>query len=239
METGKTAKYFKYAIGEIVLVVIGILIALSINNWNENRKINQENHFLSKRLLEEVDKNIASLDISFIRLEKINTSIIQALSLMTEDYKTANPVLIDSLIYNILATPNNDFYTAVLEEALSTGKVSLFENDSLKQIIYNIPTSIKEIEQAEKGILVDVNENMVPFLYDNISLRAIDSRFSDFAKTIGISNLKPSNNRIILKNRKFENILDNKYYLTQRILAKYILLQKGFIKLKRLLVSNL
>jgi len=34
----KTGKYFKYAIGEIVLVVIGILIALSINNWNEARK---------------------------------------------------------------------------------------------------------------------------------------------------------------------------------------------------------
>jgi len=34
----KTAKYFKYAIGEIILVVIGILIALQINNWNENRK---------------------------------------------------------------------------------------------------------------------------------------------------------------------------------------------------------
>jgi hypothetical protein len=33
----KTGKYFKYAIGEIILVVIGILIALSINNWNENR----------------------------------------------------------------------------------------------------------------------------------------------------------------------------------------------------------
>ncbi|MDU8885605.1 DUF6090 family protein [Yeosuana sp. MJ-SS3] len=39
LNEGKTAKYFKYAIGEIVLVVIGILIALSINNWNEKRKI--------------------------------------------------------------------------------------------------------------------------------------------------------------------------------------------------------
>ena len=38
METGKTSRYFKYAIGEIILVVIGILIALQINNWNENRK---------------------------------------------------------------------------------------------------------------------------------------------------------------------------------------------------------
>jgi len=34
----KTGKYFKYAIGEIILVVIGILIALQINNWNERRK---------------------------------------------------------------------------------------------------------------------------------------------------------------------------------------------------------
>ena len=39
MEKNKTGKYFKYAIGEIVLVVIGILIALQINNWNEDRKV--------------------------------------------------------------------------------------------------------------------------------------------------------------------------------------------------------
>ncbi|MFT5216164.1 MAG: hypothetical protein ACI83H_001284 [Glaciecola sp.] len=36
----KTSNYFKYAVGEIILVVIGILIALSINNWNESRKSN-------------------------------------------------------------------------------------------------------------------------------------------------------------------------------------------------------
>ncbi|MFD2823405.1 DUF6090 family protein [Lacinutrix iliipiscaria] len=40
MEKNKTGKYFKYAIGEIILVVIGIVIALQINNWNENRKSN-------------------------------------------------------------------------------------------------------------------------------------------------------------------------------------------------------
>ncbi len=49
---GKTAKYFKYAIGEIVLVVIGILIALQINNWNENRKMRT----LELSILEEIQE---------------------------------------------------------------------------------------------------------------------------------------------------------------------------------------
>ena len=38
----KTGKYLKYAIGEILLVIIGILIAVSINGWNEDRKIKKE-----------------------------------------------------------------------------------------------------------------------------------------------------------------------------------------------------
>jgi len=38
LSEGKTTNYIKYAIGEIVLVMIGILLALQVNNWNENRK---------------------------------------------------------------------------------------------------------------------------------------------------------------------------------------------------------
>jgi hypothetical protein len=49
----KVGKYLKYAIGEIVLVVIGILIALQINNWNEQRKLQKEDLQLCKQLLED------------------------------------------------------------------------------------------------------------------------------------------------------------------------------------------
>jgi hypothetical protein len=52
---GKTSKYIKYAIGEIVLVVIGILIALQINNWNENKKIDSK----IKSLLEALRSDLA------------------------------------------------------------------------------------------------------------------------------------------------------------------------------------
>ena len=49
MEQNKTGKYLKYAIGEILLVVIGILIALSINNWNGDRmEVRMEKQYYQK-----------------------------------------------------------------------------------------------------------------------------------------------------------------------------------------------
>jgi DNA-directed RNA polymerase beta' subunit len=54
----KVSKYLLYAIGEIILVVIGILIALSINNWNENRKVNLEEKSYLKRLLQENKEDV-------------------------------------------------------------------------------------------------------------------------------------------------------------------------------------
>jgi len=50
---GKFSKYLIYAIGEIILVVIGILIALGINNWNEgNKKDTEEREYLTNLLAE-------------------------------------------------------------------------------------------------------------------------------------------------------------------------------------------
>ena len=62
MEKNKTGKYFKYAIGEIVLVVIGILIALSINNWNEERK----NKIKEYVYLEGIKDDLA-IDVKYIK----------------------------------------------------------------------------------------------------------------------------------------------------------------------------
>ena len=53
MGKNKTGKYLKYAIGEIILVVIGILIALQINNWNQNRLIKKDEVILVKQLLQD------------------------------------------------------------------------------------------------------------------------------------------------------------------------------------------
>ncbi|MBO3115440.1 hypothetical protein J4050_01695 [Winogradskyella sp. DF17] len=50
LNENKTGKYIKYAIGEIILVVIGILIALQINNWNQSRKEAKQEQLILKKL---------------------------------------------------------------------------------------------------------------------------------------------------------------------------------------------
>jgi len=73
METGKTSKYLKYAIGEIILVVIGILIALQINNWNEFNKERENEKIILNEIrenlkfdLEDFESNIANLQNKII-----------------------------------------------------------------------------------------------------------------------------------------------------------------------------
>jgi len=72
LSEGKTTNYLKYAIGEIVLVVIGILIALQINNWNEDSKLSHQERVYLQRLLLENQQDIITFDKSIADLEKGN-----------------------------------------------------------------------------------------------------------------------------------------------------------------------
>ncbi|WP_143057806.1 DUF6090 family protein [Maribacter orientalis] len=62
MEKNKTGKYLKYAIGEIILVMIGILLALQVNNWNQQRIASNKEELLLKALHDEFVKNKAQLE---------------------------------------------------------------------------------------------------------------------------------------------------------------------------------
>ena len=62
LNENKTSKYFKYAIGEIVLVVIGILIALQINNWNEERKENLKAKGYVEKLINDLVADTLSIN---------------------------------------------------------------------------------------------------------------------------------------------------------------------------------
>ncbi|RKE98949.1 DUF6090 family protein [Ichthyenterobacterium magnum] len=80
LSEGNTKSYFKYAIGEIVLVVIGILIALSINNWSANKKSSHDKEVVISKIKDEIFNNSEQLDLAML----VNHRILKAY----KDYKT-------------------------------------------------------------------------------------------------------------------------------------------------------
>ena len=132
MEKNKTGKYLKYAIGEIILVVIGILIALSINNWNTNRinHIKEDNYLVN--LKRDLNNQLKIID----RNLKGETHIFNSLTKATinyEKYKKFRAIKEDL----VLLTPMNDRYTftttsPTYTELLSTGNLDLITNAVLK-----------------------------------------------------------------------------------------------------------
>ena len=61
IQKNQMGKYFKYAIGEILLVVIGILIALQINNWNENRKEKEKLNTIYSLIIDDLESDLKAI----------------------------------------------------------------------------------------------------------------------------------------------------------------------------------
>ena len=137
VQTGKTQRYFKYAIGEIILVVIGILIALQINNWNENQKFQkQELQYLS-RLIKENKKDVLSFKIKIERLESNNAKIKGFCEgLKNADYsdslllKRASEYMIYGSLY-----PNFNPSLSTYRDLSSTGNLNLIKDTELRDLI--------------------------------------------------------------------------------------------------------
>jgi hypothetical protein len=128
-------RYFFYAIGEIVLVVIGILIALSINNWNQNRiNKNEENKYLAE-IKKEILANNKVLD-SYVKT-RLPVKIEGLLSAkqynegkldVKDTLNFLNSVSLGGLITAGLANMSRNTY----DELLSTGNFQLISKDTIK-----------------------------------------------------------------------------------------------------------
>ena len=129
----KTSIYLIYAVGEVVLVVFGILIALQIDNWNENKRIrNTEQQYLLA-LKEEFSFNKGELE-SIMNRNKLNFDY--ALRIL-DNTGPANPEITDekfgSLLTNSLSTETQfDPSQGVLDEIISSGKLGIFSSNELK-----------------------------------------------------------------------------------------------------------
>ncbi|WP_411896076.1 DUF6090 family protein [Winogradskyella sp. A2] len=171
MEQNKTGKYVKYAIGEIILVVIGILIALQINNWNNNRIDSKREANYILNIERDLYNQIEAIDIQIAFESKIADYTKSALA----PYRETNNLIMDSTLAKAIGTINsrrtflnpNPTYT----ELISSGNIELIKNESLKTELINYYQETERIE------LIMANNNTL----------FTDQQFSPIMMRFGIS----------------------------------------------------
>ncbi|WP_353779445.1 DUF6090 family protein [Winogradskyella sp. 3972H.M.0a.05] len=154
LEQNKMGKYFKYAIGEIILVVIGILIALQINNWNENRKERtielsylkrltvdlEENKILWKETLNRKKKQLAAAHVFLnFRFSKNQDTVAKILPYFQAlgNWKDIN---INQVTFN---------------EMVSSGNLNIISNDSIKIKLLDLDKLYKAILNNQEALKVE------------------------------------------------------------------------------------
>lgn len=171
LETGKTGKYFKYAIGEIVLVVIGILIALQINNWNIEQNNSLQEEKILKQLLVEYNENLKEINNKIFLRDGMIASIDKLFYHMDNGSNLEQLDSIQAHIDLTFTTPTFNKSSGVTDELLNSGKLYLIENDSLKNHLTNFSTYISYVVEEEQFLLDYILRYYYQYMANNYRAR--------------------------------------------------------------------
>ena len=160
----KTGKYFKYAIGEIVLVVIGILIALSINNWNEKNKSNLKEVKILSELLNDLKSNyqeLSPIKNNYTIAQRKSDSLIEVMEENKFDINIHSKLLLrfDRGSLGLFNISNTAF------KFIENNGFELLRNDNLRVSISDVYTRrIYNVLFMEKLYLKFFHENTWPYV---------------------------------------------------------------------------
>ena len=134
MSENKTGKYFKYAIGEIILVMIGILLALQVNDWNTKRVLKSKEQVYLKQIRISLNNDLESIkdvkEFNALKASKIDSTFI-VLEQSTNPEKYV-PLIIDYLFvigeFNVFE-PN----TIAFENMIASENIDLITNMELRK----------------------------------------------------------------------------------------------------------
>jgi hypothetical protein len=157
----KVSKYFLYAIGEIVLVVIGILIAIQLNEWrNENTNNNQKQNVL-RALQLEFQSNLSQLDTVLNYNSKTQKAYPKAMDLINNQLVTKETFneAVEYLGFNWSFNPIN----GALRSAISSGEIHLIKNDRLLELLFSWEDVVKDSEE-EMQTLRNYQQDSGPLL---------------------------------------------------------------------------
>ncbi len=151
LEQNKMSKYFKYAIGEIILVVVGILIALQINNWNNNRIDAKREATYIKNIERDLNNQLQAIQLQIDFESEVADNCINAL----KPYNETNTLKIDSTFAVALGaiTSRRTFLNPnpAYVELISSGNIQLLKNETFKDHLINYYEELERIEKVIDG----------------------------------------------------------------------------------------
>lgn len=149
----RAAKYLRYAVGEILLVVIGILIALQVNNWNEQQKLKASEQLVLKSLLKEFQANQELLQKTILRNQE-NLAIAQALGKYTGphlpvvDETVLSQAMVGVFKYMVNYLPS----MGTLYDIINSGKLSLITNQELRSELAAFEAETDNVHRQESDV---------------------------------------------------------------------------------------
>ncbi len=207
LEKNKAGQYLKYAIGEIVLVVIGILIALSINNYNEDRILRKKEQTYLKGLQSEFLISEKKLENLLVVIRDNYEAAKELLAEIDKDPTADQEALLSRLGYasfafEIAYSPNN----ALLDEMISSGSLREITNNDLRRHLTTWNSSLESIKVQEQGLRTEREKIRDMFRRENASIRTIFDQTGISAEVMGINKDNESySNLELFKSREFEN----------------------------------
>ena len=182
----KFGKYLIYAIGEIILVVIGILIALQINSKKEeiNNRITEQS--ILNNLNEDFNKNQQEIDVLIFANNKYYHNLEKFIEILKTTPKGTKFNVIDTLAMAAIAAPTYIPTTSTIDVIISTGNIDLIKNEELKNLISQFKREVSDLSEDENDVRILANMQLCPLLGVNSDL--INVYQNTYAYTIDRSN---------------------------------------------------
>ncbi len=139
----KFSKYLLYAIGEIILVVIGILIALQLNNYSEHKKERKKEIGLLSNLSNEIGLDILQIENN----TKLSTGRLYRLDSTIQLLKNVDSIDKLNFIQQSFEFVIDQYFksnSGIFDEAVSSGKMSYVQNETLRQNIFDYYRNARE-----------------------------------------------------------------------------------------------
>jgi hypothetical protein len=214
----KTGRYFKYAIGEIILVVIGILIALQINTWNQNRIDRKVEDDIIAKLHKEFKENKKSIQGFILSNKEEMNAQIELITLIGSSKEELTRHNLDSLFYVSFGANELYFADNTLKNILNSGQLNLLKNEKINALLYqwNVLSEIRKIRMTKLDNWV--NDKFMPYLLSKVSFKQIDMNAN--LVWSGQSKVKPDYYSLF-QEVEFENYLDNSLWFHQEILERF------------------